>query len=359
VKRLYVLPVAAVAWCMAGGARAQGEGPYIGLGGGWSSLDPVKFNIGATVGPISGKSSFTDDATVNFSAGYKFDIPVRLEAEVKYTDFNAKHLELSTLPASAIATGDLGVTSFFANALYDYPLSRHFALTLGAGLGAAMADANLANRVSGQIVHTGAGFSWQGIAGFTIALSNRFQAQLDYRYQSVDSTGHEFISLQGSGDASLKSKRIQAAMLTLRWFVSTPEQPRVPAPLAVAPPLPPPPPAPLVKNYVVFFDFDRADLTAEAQEVVASAAQTAKATGMVRIVVIGHTDTVGSVAYNLRLSQRRAEAVKSQLVADGIPAVGIATVGKGFSDPLVPTGPNVREPQNRRAVIDLGERPTS
>jgi opacity protein-like surface antigen len=198
------------------------------VGGGWSSLDPVKFNIGATVGPISGKSSFSDDAAVLFSGGYKFDIPVRLEGEVKYTDFNAKHLTLSTFPAAAIATGDLGVTSFFANALYDYPLSRRFALTFGGGLGAALADANLADRIRDQIVHTGAGFSWQGIAGFTVALTDHFQAQLDYRYQAVDDTGHQFISLPGSGDASLRSKRIQAAMLTLRWFVDIPERAHAP-----------------------------------------------------------------------------------------------------------------------------------
>jgi opacity protein-like surface antigen len=225
VRRLFLLPLAAAACCVAGAAEAQGDGPYIGLGGGWSSLDPVKFNVGARVGPISGKSSFTDDAAVNFSAGYKFAFPLRLEAEVKYTDFNARRLALSTLPAAAVAMGDLGVTSFFANALYDYPLSRHFALTAGMGLGAALADANLSDHVGDQIVHTGAGFSWQGIAGATIALSNRFQAQLDYRYQSIDSTGHQFISLPGTGDASLRSKRLQSAMLTLRWFVDTTEKP--------------------------------------------------------------------------------------------------------------------------------------
>jgi outer membrane protein OmpA-like peptidoglycan-associated protein len=47
--------------------------------------------------------------------------------------------------------------------------------------------------------------------------------------------------------------------------------------------------------------------------------------------------------------------VKDGLVAQGIDGAGISTVGKSFDDPLVPTGPNVREPQNRRAVIQLGE----
>jgi OmpA-OmpF porin, OOP family len=182
--------------------------------------------------------------------------------------------------------------------------------------------------------------------------------QLDYRYQSIDDTGHEFISLAGMGNASLKSKDIQAAMLNFRWFVEVPAPPR-PAPPPALPPPPPLPPPPIMTSYMVFFDFNRSDLTPEAMEVVASAAAAARSSGMVRIVVTGHTDTVGSASYNQRLSERRALAVKSQLVADGVPEAGIATIGKGFKDPLVPTGPNVREPQNRRAVIDLGSGTTS
>ena len=75
---------------------------------------------------------------------------------------------------------------------------------------------------------------------------------------------------------------------------------------------------------------------------------------MVRIVVTGHTDTVGSMAYNQRLSERRAQSVKDEMVREGLTAGDIMTVGRNFSDPLVQTGPGVREPQNRRAVIDLG-----
>jgi outer membrane protein OmpA-like peptidoglycan-associated protein len=74
---------------------------------------------------------------------------------------------------------------------------------------------------------------------------------------------------------------------------------------------------------------------------------------MVRIVVTGHTDTVGSQAYNQALSERRAEAVEAEMVRQGLTPDQIETVGRSFSEPLVQTGPGVREPQNRRAVIDL------
>lgn len=117
---------------------------------------------------------------------------------------------------------------------------------------------------------------------------------------------------------------------------------------------PPPPPPPMVKTFIVFFDFNKSNLTAEAQQVVASAVKTAKEAGAVRIMITGHTDTVGSHSYNQGLSDRRAQSTKDEMVHQGMDANEIMTAGKSFDDPLVPTGPGVREPQNRRAVIDLG-----
>jgi outer membrane protein OmpA-like peptidoglycan-associated protein len=109
-----------------------------------------------------------------------------------------------------------------------------------------------------------------------------------------------------------------------------------------------------VKTFIVFFDFNKSNLTAEAQAVVTEAVKTAKQQGTVRVLVTGHTDTVGSHSYNQGLSERRAASVKTEMVNQGMSPDEIGTAGKSFDDPLVPTGPGVREPQNRRAVIDLG-----
>ncbi len=73
----------------------------------------------------------------------------------------------------------------------------------------------------------------------------------------------------------------------------------------------------------------------------------------------GHTDTVGSDAYNMRLSRRRAEAVSAELQAQGVPSSEIEIVAKGKRDLLVPTGDGVREPQNRRVQIVFDGGPTS
>jgi len=131
---------------------------------------------------------------------------------------------------------------------------------------------------------------------------------------------------------------------------TAPPAPLPPLIVAEAPPAPPP----AVRRFIAFFDFDRSNLTAEAKQVVAVAVATAKDTGMVRIVVTGHTDTVGSQRYNQALSERRARAIKTEIVRLGLDARDIGTIGKSYSEPLVPTGSGVREPQNRRAVIDLG-----
>jgi outer membrane protein OmpA-like peptidoglycan-associated protein len=111
-------------------------------------------------------------------------------------------------------------------------------------------------------------------------------------------------------------------------------------------------------SFQVFFDFDKYNLRPDATNTLKQFVDFAKKEKLAKIRVIGHTDTVGSKAYNLALSKRRAETVKSFLVANGIPAAGITTEGVGFADLLVPTPPGVPELKNRRAQI-LFQKPGS
>jgi outer membrane protein OmpA-like peptidoglycan-associated protein len=102
---------------------------------------------------------------------------------------------------------------------------------------------------------------------------------------------------------------------------------------------------------MVFFDFNKSDLTSQAVSIVDQAAHNAGPTHVTQLTVTGHTDTVGSDAYNMRLSRRRAESVAAELEKQGIPSGEIEIVAKGKHDLLVPTGDGVREPQNRRVQI--------
>jgi OOP family OmpA-OmpF porin len=99
---------------------------------------------------------------------------------------------------------------------------------------------------------------------------------------------------------------------------------------------------------IVFFDWDRSTLSQQAPHAIQQAASWYKA-GV--ITVTGHTDRSGPASYNMALSLRRANAVKEALVHDGVPASAIKVIGKGETQPLLPTDDGVREPQNRRVEI--------
>ena len=116
-------------------------------------------------------------------------------------------------------------------------------------------------------------------------------------------------------------------------------------------------PAGQARTFRVYFEFNRANLTAEGARVVREAAAAFRQTGSARIDVTGHTDTSGSNGYNLGLSKRRADAVKAALIAAGVPASAVAENWRGETSLRVPTPDGVREPQNRRVEIVISPPP--
>ncbi|MBE7218666.1 MAG: OmpA family protein, partial [Caulobacteraceae bacterium] len=116
---------------------------------------------------------------------------------------------------------------------------------------------------------------------------------------------------------------------------------------------PPAPAVPEARQFVVYFPFDQSILTTDAQAVVQAAAQYAASGAATRIVVVGHTDTSGSAAYNVRLSERRARTVADALVGLGVNQGVLAVDWKGEADLAVATPDGVKEPLNRRATIDI------
>jgi outer membrane protein OmpA-like peptidoglycan-associated protein len=105
------------------------------------------------------------------------------------------------------------------------------------------------------------------------------------------------------------------------------------------------------KTFLVFFDWDKANLTARSEGIVRDAATYSTRSQYTRIDVDGNADTSGTPGYNQGLSERRARVVAAELVRDGVPQSAISMHAYGDTKLLVPTGPNTREPQNRRVEI--------
>ena len=154
-------------------------------------------------------------------------------------------------------------------------------------------------------------------------------------------------SVIGFVDGNVSPPATYGVDLSFKWGASSaPAE----APAAY---VPPPVQAPMAapRSYLVFFDFNKSDLTGQAVQIVDQAAANAGPAKVTRLTVTGHTDTVGSDAYNMRLSRRRAESVAARLEKDGIASSEIEIVAKGKRDLLVPTADGVKEPQNRRVQI--------
>ncbi|MFT3809943.1 MAG: OmpA family protein [Micropepsaceae bacterium] len=314
LKTIMLAGVAAFAFAGAAAADTP-AGTYIGLAAGANWLEDYDF--------FQGKDWDTG-YYVGGVVGYKWDNGLRAEFEVSFRENSIEDFRGGT-------NLDHRALSGMVNVLYDLDVGEGMALSLGGGIGASRVS--FVNIFDGRDVV----FAYQGIAEFEAMVDDNVGVFAGYNYFVAD-----------NWDMAFRQDDYVAhtVKLGVKYHFYEPEA----APVVETPPPPPPVAA---KTFIVFFNFDKSDLTPEAQAVIAEAAAAFASTGSVSIAVVGHTDTVGSAAYNLPLSQRRAASVKAGLVANGVPDGAISTDGRGFSEPLVATGPGVKEPQNRRATIDL------
>ncbi len=136
----------------------------------------------------------------------------------------------------------------------------------------------------------------------------------------------------------------------------TPTPPPPPAPVQQAPPPPPAPVTPAKPMYTFElasenFRFDHSDLTKGGMDTLNTVATTLKSHPEVNVDVVGHTDWVGTNAYNMKLSQARAETVKKYLIAQGVAADRIMVKWRGEEEPTAPNDTAEGRAKNRRAEI--------
>ena len=139
---------------------------------------------------------------------------------------------------------------------------------------------------------------------------------------------------------------------------AAPAAPAKPAPATPAPAAPAKPAPASVRQAVVIqadalFDFDKSVLRPDGRKSIDDALAKIKGVDLEMVIATGHTDSVGTDAYNQRLSERRAAAVKEYLVSKGIPASKITTIGKGESQPVATNKTAEGRQKNRRVDIEF------
>jgi len=138
-------------------------------------------------------------------------------------------------------------------------------------------------------------------------------------------------------------------------LIPKPPPPPPPAPPAVKPP--PPPPKPVVEKVTLkgdtLFDFDKSVVKPEGKKVLDGLVTQANALNLEVIIAVGHADSVGTDAYNQKLSERRAAAVKAYLVSKGIPANRVYTEGKGEKSPVADNKTKEGRSKNRRVEVEV------
>jgi outer membrane protein OmpA-like peptidoglycan-associated protein len=340
-----LLASSAILVAMSAPAYAQLDGWYLGIGAG--------VDLGGDV-DVSGTGINTDvDRDLGFgvvgTVGYAFTMGLRLELELGY-----RANDVGDISGVAGGGGDTDTIDAMVNAIYGFNTGSDFTPYIGGGVGYLQHSFDSVTPIGGAIVDDDdGGLAYQGIIGLGYALTPGIELFVDYRYlasEDLDMTNSAGVSV----DVEYDSHTILAG---LRFDLSPPAPPPPPEPEPVAAaepepaPPPPPEPEPVPGPYIVFFDFDKSDIRPDAQAVINEAAANAQKFGIARIVVTGHADRSGSDAYNLLLSQRRADAVKAALMGQGMTEGEIAVFWKGESEPLVATDDGVKEPQNRRVEI--------
>jgi len=322
-------------------AAADDAGWYAGFNAGLSraKIDDPRIIGGLQAGGFTTTSIADDSHSFGYKVygGYRF---IRYFAvEGGYFDLGKFGFSTSTLPAGMF-NGDIKLRGANLDAVGMLPITDNFFAL--ARVGVIYADARDTFSGSGSVnVLNPSRTKWAPNYKFGLGLEYDFIPSVGVRaeaerYRIDDAVGNK-------GDIDLFS-----AGLLYRFGQAAPAPelvagaPPPPPPPVVAPPppapLPPPMPRKLVLSADSLFAFDKADLTPAGKQSLDSLASDLRGANFDVITVTGHTDRFGPHPYNMRLSTRRAEAVKAYLSSTGIPEGKISAIGKDGADPVTRPG---------------------
>lgn len=366
-KLAVVLALASTA--LATPALARDDAFYIGAELGPMIVEDIDFDIGALDNAASVDHEYGWDA--GGVIGYDFG-GFRVEVEGSYRRADVDGINASTtLPvvtaAGATVTtpagnydyagGRTSALSFMLNGLLDFGPDDGLQGFVGGGVGVARVKARYALNTNGNLLNdSDTVFAYQALAGIRAPLTDNIDVTVKYRFFNADDV-KLVDALNRSNEARFRSHSVLGG-LTFNFGTPTPPPPP-PEPVAPPPPPPPPPPAPVEVvcspgPFIVFFEWDKSDITPEAASILDNAVTQYQSCGNAQVQLAGYTDTSGSSSYNQGLSQRRADAVRAYMTSRSIPDGVITSSAFGETNLRVQTADGVREVQNRRVEITYG-----
>lgn len=290
------------------------------------------------------------DGNITGGAGIGYYVLPKLRTQL---DFGYHVNDADGATGGFATSGELRVLSFLVSLYRDFPIGNNIRPFIGAGVGAARInpDFSLTPAVGAATGPDGAdlNLAYQGTAGIAWDVTEKLSLETRYRYLRAGE--YDFGTAQGdyANHSALAALRYNFGLSSRK-----PAPRQAPPAVAQAAPTPPPAPAPVEPAPepvelldLVFFPFNSADLTAEANAVLDKAARVIKDRGVERITLEGHTDTRGSADYNKRLATRRAQAVRQGLIERGIPGESMSISAKGESQLRDQTADEVKSQSNR------------
>jgi outer membrane protein OmpA-like peptidoglycan-associated protein len=341
------------------------SGLYVGVGAGLGLQQDEVAQPNPAIGrPHANFWSFAPGFSGEISLGYGFGNGLRAELEGDFLSNGVDRYFPTGIPNQAHGTEHK--YGGMVNVLYDLSIGLPVVPYAGLGVGAQAVQQNNfgqgpvgfvfpGTRPATPASQTVGAFAYQAILGAALPLAGvpGLSLTAEYRFLGLGDPypSYNRVALFANGSTAQGKVRFgnnynDSFLVGLRYAFGAPTPPAQ-APMAAPAPVP-------ARSYLVFFDWDKATLTPRAQQIIGEAAANSTKVKYTQIEVNGYTDTSGSPQYNQGLSIRRAQAVAAELIKDGVPKNSIAIQGYGETHLLVSTGPEVREPQNRRVEIIIG-----
>lgn len=311
--------------------------------------------------------------------GYDFGA-FRLESETSYRE--ADSTGLSVPGGSVAAAGDVNSLSFMVNGLFDFGADDGVQGYMGAGIGVARTEVDASIQASAPrlISDSGSGLAWQAIAGVRAPMSDNWDMGLRYRMFNAQNvnlvssfgtalegkvTGHSLLgtlTYNFGGAAPATQTCWNGSVISAKETCPTePVQPATQTcwngsvvPATATCPAKPEEVVCKTGPYIVFFEWDKSDITPEAASILNEAASAYANCGNASVMLAGHADASGQKKYNEGLSQRRNAQVRAYLGSRGVPDTLISSQAFGETSLRVPTTDGVREMQNRRVEVTYG-----